>query len=124
MQRAINTYAETGSTVLVVSKGDDDLVALPNRTGWHFPRLTDGTYTKSICTSVNDAVLHGRWNEAARILDQVLAAGLARPDTPLAAAVLAVDTLVFALVGPRTLDQAQDSSGRCAQPLVFEHVFA
>jgi glycosyltransferase involved in cell wall biosynthesis/SAM-dependent methyltransferase len=33
-----------GSTVLVVSKGDDELLRLGPREGWHFPRAADGRY--------------------------------------------------------------------------------
>jgi hypothetical protein len=33
-----------GSTVLVVSRGDDELIRLGNREGWHFPRHPDGRY--------------------------------------------------------------------------------
>lgn len=33
------------ATVLVVSKGDEDLLKLPGCTGWHFPRTDKGTYT-------------------------------------------------------------------------------
>jgi len=33
-----------GATVCVVSKGDADLVALDHATGWHLPRLADGTW--------------------------------------------------------------------------------
>jgi hypothetical protein len=32
------------ATVLVVSKGDDDLLKFEGRKGWHFPRDKDGTY--------------------------------------------------------------------------------
>lgn len=32
------------STVLVISKGDDELVDLPGRTAWHFPQAEDGRY--------------------------------------------------------------------------------
>ena len=34
----------TGATVLVVSKGDDDLLDLGGPRGWHFPQANDGTY--------------------------------------------------------------------------------
>jgi hypothetical protein len=34
-----------GATVLVVSKGDDDLVEVEGRKAWHFPQLDDGTYS-------------------------------------------------------------------------------
>jgi glycosyltransferase involved in cell wall biosynthesis len=33
-----------GATVAVISKGDDELVTLPGRRGWHFPREEDGRY--------------------------------------------------------------------------------
>jgi hypothetical protein len=33
-----------GSTVLVVSKGDDELVRFEDREGWHFPRTSAGQY--------------------------------------------------------------------------------
>jgi Rps23 Pro-64 3,4-dihydroxylase Tpa1-like proline 4-hydroxylase len=33
-----------GSHVIVVSKGDPDLVDLPDREAWHFPRAADGGY--------------------------------------------------------------------------------
>ena len=31
-------------TVLMVSKGDENLLRLGSRSGWHFPRLGDGRY--------------------------------------------------------------------------------
>src|SRR5262249_32337436 len=33
-----------GSTLLVLSKGDDELLRLGAREGWHFPRAADGRY--------------------------------------------------------------------------------
>jgi hypothetical protein len=36
--------APGGAIVLVVSKGDDDLLKLEGRTGWHFPRDDEGNY--------------------------------------------------------------------------------
>jgi GT2 family glycosyltransferase len=33
-----------GETLLVVSRGDDSLLELPDRHGWHFPREADGQY--------------------------------------------------------------------------------
>ena len=33
-----------GATVLVVSRGDDDLVSFDGRVGWHFPQAEDGVY--------------------------------------------------------------------------------
>jgi GT2 family glycosyltransferase len=46
--RRIRTVAEStlpaGSTVLVVSHGDDELVCLEGRCGWHFPQAENGIY--------------------------------------------------------------------------------
>jgi hypothetical protein len=33
-----------GATVLFVSKGDDELLDVPARRGWHFPRAVNGLY--------------------------------------------------------------------------------
>jgi GT2 family glycosyltransferase len=33
-----------GATVLIASKGDENLLALAGRRGWHFPRTADGSY--------------------------------------------------------------------------------
>jgi hypothetical protein len=33
-----------GATVLVVSRGDDELTAFDGRVGWHFPQAEDGVY--------------------------------------------------------------------------------
>jgi hypothetical protein len=41
---AAHTVIPAGSTVLVVSKGDEDLLNLEGRTAWHFPRAADGAY--------------------------------------------------------------------------------
>jgi hypothetical protein len=40
----IESTTPPGATVVVVSKGDEALVALPGRRGWHFPRAQDGRY--------------------------------------------------------------------------------
>ena len=37
-------YDEQGSTVVVVSKGDEQLVNFAGITGWHFPRSANGQY--------------------------------------------------------------------------------
>jgi hypothetical protein len=34
----------SGSTILVVTRGDDVLLELPGYEGWHFPRAADGAY--------------------------------------------------------------------------------
>jgi hypothetical protein len=40
----VRSSVPPGATVLVVSKGDDDLLELGGRPGWHFPRHEDGKY--------------------------------------------------------------------------------
>lgn len=44
IQGAVHDDVPAHSTVLVVSRGDDDLLRLGNRKGWHFPRHADGRY--------------------------------------------------------------------------------
>jgi len=36
--------APEGATVLVVSKGDDELLRLERRRGWHFPQVAGGVW--------------------------------------------------------------------------------
>jgi hypothetical protein len=43
-------------TVLVVSKGDDALLRLGSRSGWHFPRLADGRYAGYYPADSQDAI--------------------------------------------------------------------
>jgi hypothetical protein len=44
VRAAVAAAVPNGATVAVVSKGDDDLIRLPGRTGWHFPQQPDGSY--------------------------------------------------------------------------------
>lgn len=44
VRRAVATALPTGSTVMVVSRGDPDLVRLPEHNGHHFPSTNDGRY--------------------------------------------------------------------------------
>ena len=46
------------STVLVVSKGDNSLLDLPGRTGWHFPRTPRGAYAGHHPASAAEAIEH------------------------------------------------------------------
>jgi GT2 family glycosyltransferase len=45
VEAAVRRHLPEGSTVLVVSKGDDALVELGDHEVWHFPQLDDGTYS-------------------------------------------------------------------------------
>jgi glycosyltransferase involved in cell wall biosynthesis/SAM-dependent methyltransferase len=44
VREAVRGSTPDGATVLVVSKGDDELLRLSGRRGWHFPRTPDGRY--------------------------------------------------------------------------------
>lgn len=44
VRRTVGRAALPGSTVLVVSRGDEDLVKLDGLVGWHFPRAESGVY--------------------------------------------------------------------------------
>jgi hypothetical protein len=46
----------SSETVLVVSKGDDDLLRLGSRRGWHFPRAADGRYAGHYPADSADAI--------------------------------------------------------------------
>lgn len=47
-----------GEVVAILSRGDNLLVELPDRVGWHFPRLEDGTYAGYHPASSNEAIQH------------------------------------------------------------------
>jgi glycosyltransferase involved in cell wall biosynthesis len=44
VQEVVRARTDPGSVVLVISKGDDELIALDGRTAWHFPRTSDGRW--------------------------------------------------------------------------------
>jgi GT2 family glycosyltransferase len=44
IRKVVDAVVPAGETVLVVSRGDDDLLDLPGREGRHFPREDDGSY--------------------------------------------------------------------------------
>jgi GT2 family glycosyltransferase len=44
MRRAVAETVPEGATVLVVSRGDEELLRVDCRRAWHFPREDDGTY--------------------------------------------------------------------------------
>jgi hypothetical protein len=56
IQEAVDQFIPVGSTVLVVSKGDPALLAIGQRTGWHFPRAADGQYAGFHPVDSNDAI--------------------------------------------------------------------
>jgi hypothetical protein len=44
VQEAVRAAVAPRAIVLVVGKGNDDLLKLEGRTGWHFPRDKEGAY--------------------------------------------------------------------------------
>jgi hypothetical protein len=44
------------ATVVVVSKGDEELLKLNGRQGWHFPRSKDGTYANIYPAEATEAI--------------------------------------------------------------------
>jgi GT2 family glycosyltransferase len=44
LRGAVTSAVPPGATVLVISRGDEELTEFDGRTGWHFPREDDGTY--------------------------------------------------------------------------------
>ncbi|HEX6963944.1 MAG TPA: hypothetical protein VF175_18900 [Lacipirellula sp.] len=47
-----------GSTVLIVSKGDDNLLEVPGRRCWHFPRAINGLYAGCYPADSREAIEH------------------------------------------------------------------
>jgi hypothetical protein len=47
-----------GSTMLVVSKGDEDLVDISGRKAWHFPRAINGLYAGCYPADSREAIEH------------------------------------------------------------------
>jgi GT2 family glycosyltransferase len=47
-REAVQHVTRPGAVVAVVSHGDDDLLALRERTGWHVPRLDDGQWSAGL----------------------------------------------------------------------------
>jgi len=56
IHRAVDQFIPVGTSVLVVSKGDPALLALGQRTAWHFPRAADGEYAGFHPADSNDAI--------------------------------------------------------------------
>jgi GT2 family glycosyltransferase len=55
---AVRAATAAGSTVLVVSKGDDELLLFEGRSGWHFPRAADGRYAGYYPADSAEAIAH------------------------------------------------------------------
>jgi hypothetical protein len=54
----VGSLIDPGSTVVVVSKGDQELVRLGSSQGWHFPRTADGKYAGHYPADGAEAIAH------------------------------------------------------------------
>jgi GT2 family glycosyltransferase len=58
VRRLVAEQVPTGSTVLVVSRGDDQLLSLNGRQGLHFPQAENGVYAGHYPANSDEAVAH------------------------------------------------------------------
>ena len=54
----MNAELPTGSVVVVVSRGDDNLLQLGPRRGWHFPQTEAGVYAGFYPADSGEAIAH------------------------------------------------------------------
>ena len=58
MQAVIKAHVPPGANVIVVSRGDDELVNLEGRHGWHYPQDETGRYRGYHPANDDDAISH------------------------------------------------------------------
>ena len=58
LRRVVRDAVPAGATVMVVSRGDDELVDLGGRDAWHFPRSADGEYRGHHPRDSAEAIAH------------------------------------------------------------------
>ncbi|MDQ1445958.1 MAG: hypothetical protein QOI20_2422, partial [Acidimicrobiaceae bacterium] len=58
LRAAVSAITPAGATIAFVSRGDDDLLDIPGRTGWHVPRMPDGAWSAGLPERGADAVRH------------------------------------------------------------------
>jgi hypothetical protein len=58
VQQAVSSVVPPGRTIAVISKGDDELLAVEGRRAWHFPQTEDGAYAGYHPGSSDDAIEH------------------------------------------------------------------
>jgi hypothetical protein len=56
IRRVIEQHVPEGATVLVISEGVDDVLALEGRVGWHFPQNDDGSFQSDRPADSQDAI--------------------------------------------------------------------
>jgi hypothetical protein len=58
IREVVNAELPTGSVVVVVSRGDDNLLQLGPRRGWHFPQTEAGVYAGFYPADSEEAIAH------------------------------------------------------------------
>jgi GT2 family glycosyltransferase len=58
LRESVHAHVPQDATVLVASRGDEELVKLYGRRAWHFPRLLDGTYLGHHPANSEAAIVH------------------------------------------------------------------
>jgi hypothetical protein len=58
IREVVNAELPTGSVVVVVSRGDDNLLQLGPRRGWHFPQTEAGVYAGCYPADSREAIAH------------------------------------------------------------------
>lgn len=58
LRARVTTHTPRGARVLVVSRGDAELLAVPDRTAGHFPQTPDGAYAGHHPADSDSAVAH------------------------------------------------------------------
>jgi hypothetical protein len=58
IREVVDEVVPADATVLVISRGDDQALALGDRPAWHFPQEQDGTYAGSYPADSAAAVAH------------------------------------------------------------------
>ena len=58
IREVVDAELPTGSVVVVVSRGDENLLQLGPRRGWHFPQTEAGVYAGSYPADSRDAIAH------------------------------------------------------------------
>jgi glycosyltransferase involved in cell wall biosynthesis len=58
IRQTVSTSLPAGATVIVVNKGDEELLRLDDRTAWHFPQIDDGRYAGHYPADSATAIAH------------------------------------------------------------------
>jgi len=58
IREVVHQVVSPGSIVAVISKGDDELLALDGRAAWHFPQAADGAYAGYYPVNSAEAISH------------------------------------------------------------------